>query len=442
MNEVSSCMAKVSAARKETGSPQRVLIALSGGADSVALFCILKELAHQEQFQIAAVHVHHGLRNTADRDARFCQALCEHSGVPFFIRHVHLKGTSENEAREARFQAFADVYSEWNADAIALAHHSGDQAETVLMHLLRGSGSRGMAGMAVCSEFGMHGTSMKLFRPLLGIRKETLVSIAIGMHGSFCHDETNDSDLYTRNYLRLQIMPKLSERMPGFEEALGRTAGIMRAEDDFMNQLAKYFLASYGFLHPPVPFLEYEPFRCQHLALRRRIMQCFLTSDEPYDTINKAAEITAGISINLKHGWHITADSQHICLVRPEPVDCKMHPLQVLAASNATGDGRHAQRMPMVLYEKCTLRYRKPGDYLQPFGMQGKKSLQDYLVDKKISEPMRDYIPLLCIENEVIWVIGVGPSEKVREKNGEEQIFLSYPGRLPFEKTERGNTDE
>lgn len=434
MNEVCSCMASVSAARREIGSPQRVLIALSGGADSVALFCLLKNLADQERFEIAAVHVHHGLRQTADRDAAFCEQLCKQYNVTIFVQHVHPKGRSEEEARKERFNAFSLVYNAWGADVLALAHHASDQAETVLLHLFRGSGCKGLSGMSMLAEHFVNGSRMKLFRPLLGIGKDALTAIAVELHGSFCHDETNDSDCYTRNYLRRQVLPRILERIPQAEAAIGRTAQILQSENDFLDALSRRFIREHGTQELPISHLDYPSFLQQHLALRRRIMQRFLPFDEPFETIDRAAVITAGQSVNLQRGWHLTADSRFICLVPPEKTNYQILPLQKQAESLSTGDGIHTQRMPLKLFEQCDLRYRKPGDFIQPFGMKGTKSLQDYLVDRKVSEPMRDYLPLLCIENEVIWAIGIGASEKVRCKNGEEAVLLRYPSRLPFEK--------
>lgn len=435
-------MAKVSVARREIGSPQRVLIALSGGADSVALFCILKELSCHERFEIAAVHVNHGLRKTADRDELFCEHLCAQNSVPYFNRRVHLKGTSEQEARQARYNAFANVYKEWHADAIALAHHSGDQAETILMHLFRGSGTKGVAGMQMLSTYKKNGIEMRLFRPLLSCAKESLQKIALEKHGSYCHDETNDSDMYTRNYLRLHIMPAIKKKMPKAEEALCRTAEIFQTENDLLDTMAKDFLSGHARQSAPVPFIEYPAFRALHLALRRRIMLLFLPSEENFEIIDSAASIQPGMNVNLQGRCHLHADEKMICLVHSHSLQQPIASLMIEPANNRTGNGIRSQSMSKCLYSSCSLRYRMPGDFIQPFGMTGTKSLQDYFVDRKVPEPMRDHMPLLCKGNEVIWIIGIGPSEKVRNTDNEERVYLTYTGSLPFEKDERGNTHE
>lgn len=442
MNEASSCMANVSVARREIGSPQRVLIALSGGADSVALFCVLKELAHLEKFEIAAVHVNHGLRDTASRDEMFCEQLCAKNSVPFFKHHLLLKGASEQEARLARYEAFADAYKTWHAEVIALAHHRGDQAETLLMHLFRGSGSKGAAGMKLLSKYEANGMEMHIFRPLLSWPKESLKAIALEQFGSFCCDETNDNDMYTRNYLRTHVMPVIMKRMPKAEEALCRAADIFQAENDLLDTMAKQFLAKHASMSAPVPFIEYPPFSALHLAMRRRVMQLFLPFEEGFERIDSAANILPGKCVNLRKRSHLYADEKLICIVHSHSVQQTIAPFRVEPSQKRTGNGIRTQSMPTALYSECSLRYRQSGDFIQPFGMQGTKSLQDYLVDRKVSEPMRDHLPLFCKDSEVIWVIGIGASEKVRNIDSKESIFLTYTGRLPYEKDERGNTHE
>lgn len=434
MNELSSCMALVSEARKEIGTPKRVLIALSGGVDSVALFCILKKLAEEEQFEIAAVHIHHGLRDSADQDAAFCKSLCEKYQVPFFPKQVHLQGRSEMEARCARYAAFADVYAAWQADAIALAHHQSDQAETVLLHLFRGSGMQGLQGMRRQSNHVANGTDMCIFRPLLSFTKETLRSIVLSEIGAYCTDETNMSDTYTRNFIRLHVLPTLKERMPRAEEAICRTADILQTENDYLEECTNAFLQKHACLLQPVMFVEANAFFALHNALRRRVLQAMLPFAEEYHAICKAASIQTGETVNLQKDWRIFASKERIYFIPPFLNQQPIPPLHVGNDETWTGDGIHAQSMPKALFEQCSLRYRQAGDMIQPFGMQGIKSLQDYFTDRKIDAPLRDHMPLLCIGKEVIWAIGVGPSEKVKGIAGEERILLEYPATLPYEK--------
>ena len=435
MSIFSDCLAKVSHARAEIGCPKRVLVALSGGADSVALFCVLKELAERERFSIAAVHVNHGLRETAARDEAFCRELCQRFQIPFFSKAIRLTGSSEDEARRMRYIALADVYKQWNADVLALAHHRADQAETVLLHLLRGSGSRGLCGMKLLTEYNAGSMRFRLFRPLLDEKKENLVHIAQTIADAYCEDESNQSNLYTRNFLRLHILPTINMRIPKAENAICRTAVILQAEDEYLDSVAHGFLASNACLLPPLHFLEIQPFLQQHLAMRRRIIQHFLPFAEDFETIDHAANMQPGSAVNLQKGWRLSASSTRIYLLPSQPDLPQIPQLAVLPYYGCHGDGIHFQAMPARLFKECVMRYREPGDSIHPFGMQGTKSLQDYLVDRKIDAPVRDYLPLLCKGKEVIWAIGAGVSEKARcSSHTDELVYLNYTAKLPYEK--------
>lgn len=425
---------KVQGAWEEIGCPKRVLIALSGGSDSVALFCILKKLSLQCNLSIAAVHVHHGIRKTADRDAAFCQQLCKKHQVPFFVHYLSLHSSGENEARQARYAAFADVYATWQADSIALAHHKADQAETVLLHLFRGSGSKGLCGMTALSEQNISNTRMRIWRPLLQESKETLLQLSSRENGLWCDDETNETDVYTRNFLRLQILPAITKRIPNAEENICRAASILQAEQEWMDETVQAFLDEHACKLMPLPFLETAPFSILHVALRRRIMHSFLSFLDPTsEHILPAADIKASGTVNLPKGYVLKASENRIYLLPPGCMQTPIPPLVPQLTAAGTGDGIRAQSIPASLYDACVLRYRKPGDFIQPFGMTGTKALQDYLVDRKVDAPLRDHIPLLCLGSEVIWAIGVGASEKVRCTEEEESILYTYPARLPYE---------
>ena len=440
MDDFVQCLSRVRSAWQGAGAPRRLLVALSGGVDSVALFLLLEKLAREEDLSLGCVHVDHGLRETSRRDAIFCRTLCEKHGVSFHLKKVQLPSASENHAREARYAAFAEAYQAFHADALALAHHKSDQAETVLLHLFRGAGSRGLGGMRPVSTATVQGVSMQLFRPILNMEKSQLQCIVETEGCGSCQDETNASDAYLRNFLRLNILPKVEERIPKAEESLCKTAAILQAENDWMDGEANAFLQKNAFKSPSVTYLDYPAFSVLHVALRRRIMQMFIPVEMDFSEVLSAADIQPGAFVNLKQGFRLNATNSRIYLLPSVLQQLPIRTLQVQEASGeATGDGKYSQRMPKALYAACVLRYRKPGDWIQPFGMQGKKSLQDYLVDRKIDAPLRDHLPLLCLESEVIWVMGVGASEKVRRKNDTEEIMLVYPDRLPFDRRGKGD---
>jgi len=198
---------------------KRLAVGLSGGVDSVVLLHLLRELAPRHGFRLSAVHVHHGLSPNADDWARFCRKLCRGWVVPLTVRRVSVqkKGRGlEAAAREARRAAFAAVA----ADAIVLAHHLDDQAETVLLNLLRGAGPRGAAAMQAAGRLG----DKRLLRPLLQVRRREILAYARAHHLEWIEDESNRDAALARNFLRLRVGPLLEERFPRWRESLARAA--------------------------------------------------------------------------------------------------------------------------------------------------------------------------------------------------------------------------
>ncbi len=425
--------ARVSHSWQQNGCPQRVLVALSGGCDSVALFAILRALSSQHLTQLAAVHVNHGIRETAERDAQFARKLCEKYGVPFFLEKAELRSPSENDAREARYAAFARVYQKWGAQALALAHHRSDQAETVLLHLFRGSGSRGLCGMAEFHSLSIRGTDMNLWRPCLQLSKEELKAIATQSGDAWCEDETNASDAYLRNFLRQRILPAIGKRMPGAEDAIVRTADILQKENQWMDQEAQLFLSRHAHLHQPVKWIKKDAFVALHEGMRRRVMLHFLPESVNYDMICAAANVQDGETVNLTENRRILCLENGIYLMDPLQQKPAILPLQPAPSCGKRGNGITCQSIPERVYHGCWLRYRREGDVIRPFGMEGTKKLSDYLADKKVPQLLRDYLPLLCKENRVLWVIGVGAAEETRCHGNQDELMLTYMGPLLYQ---------
>jgi tRNA(Ile)-lysidine synthase len=213
---------------------KRIAVALSGGIDSVVLLHVLKE--HPG---VSAVHVHHGLSPNADAWAAFCRRLCKQWGVPLKISKVKVRRSGkglEAAAREARYEAFRKL----KADVIALAHHLDDQAETVLMNLLRGAGLRGAGGMRPLARF----QGKVLARPLLEMPRKELEGYA-RLHGlQWIEDETNADETLARNFLRRRVGPLVETRFPQWKRSLARAARLFSEKDDRAARLLREYLAS------------------------------------------------------------------------------------------------------------------------------------------------------------------------------------------------------
>jgi tRNA(Ile)-lysidine synthase len=216
---------------------QKLLLAFSGGLDSRVLLELLAELRSSIGFNLSAMHVHHGLSLNADNWAKFCSETCAALDVPIEITHVNVVKDSglglEASARDARYRALLNI----GADYVVLAHHQDDQAETLLLQLLRGAGAKGLSGMAVQDG------PRRLLRPLLDIPRAELLAFAEQRRLQWVTDESNDDVSYDRNYCRHEIFPILEKRFPAAKQTLARSASHLAEAVMLLDELAQIDLA-------------------------------------------------------------------------------------------------------------------------------------------------------------------------------------------------------
>lgn len=220
-------------------SPPHLLLALSGGLDSMVLLHLLAACRNQLSFELSAMHIHHGLSVNADKWAAFCQQQCARLGVPLQVTHVNVtqhpayKNSArgvEGEARELRYQA---LFSARQIDYVVTAHHQDDQAETLLLQLCRGAGVKGLASMAMVDKV------RRLLRPFLGQSRQTLLAYAEAHAIEWCDDESNDNTQYDRNFLRHKVMPLLESRFKGVKPVFARAASHMAEANELHHALAE-----------------------------------------------------------------------------------------------------------------------------------------------------------------------------------------------------------
>ena len=205
-----------------------VLVGLSGGADSVCLLHFLRYLAQEKHFALAAVHINHGLRQTALRDQHFCETLCKNLDIPLFTLNVNAAETAQKEdlspehgARKARYEAYKKIARKWGATKLALGHHLDDQAETFLLNLLRGTKAKGLAGIPVRRPLT---PQVEIVRPLLCITRAETEDYLKQNGLSYVTDETNFDDAFTRNWIRNELLPLLEQKQPQIREHITEMA--------------------------------------------------------------------------------------------------------------------------------------------------------------------------------------------------------------------------
>lgn len=413
---------------------ERVTAAVSGGVDSTCLFHLLLAFRESIPFTLEAVHVHHGIRESADRDEAFVRTLCEDAKVPLTVIHVDVPKVSEKEktgleetARRLRYEALEKL----DTDRIALAHHAQDQAETLLLNLIRGSGLKGLSGM-----LPVHG---RYIRPLLLLLPEEIREWMIAHHHSWVEDETNQDLYFQRNYIRHVLLPLMIEHgNPQTVPAMARAAGLLQQDEEVLTDLARRELAGAWINEGlSIPALKEQP-----EAIRSRMIRLFLEEKAGLHnvarihiaSIEMLLDQPSGHAVSLPGFRRIRREYDFLRAEEPEMVQMEdefiipgipwygridRFPLELSISfvENVKIDRNSKNLYTKIFdYDKIkntlTVRTRRPGDYLT-IG-KGHKKLKDYLIDEKISHHLRDRIPLLADGSHILWVIGYRMSDECK----------------------------
>jgi tRNA(Ile)-lysidine synthase len=366
---------------------RRVAVGLSGGLDSTVLLQVLAEAAAAHGFSLRAVHVHHGLSPNAGAWARFCRALCRRLGVPLSVRKVAViakGGGLEAAAREARYGAYRGV----RADALALAHQLDDQAETVLMNLLRGAGRRGASGMPARALLQ---DGKLLLRPLLEVPRAAIRAYAESRALDWIEDESNADMARTRNFIRLRVAPVLEERFPRWREALSRAARHFSASEADSRLLLREYLAGQGLRAPSetklVEMLKQLTAQgarttLEHDGARLKLYRGALHRET-------APSATAFSSLPWSGERRIA-----IPALRGE---VRFRP--------ARGKGIDLKRVDRGAW---ILRLRAGGERLQTDARRPRRTLKNLFQEAGIAPWRRERLPLLYCGQDLVWVPGLG----------------------------------
>ena len=417
----------------------RVLIALSGGADSVALAVMLADAREEYALTLSAVHVDHGIRPESPEDAEFCRQLCGKLDIPLCTERVDAPGMASREhcgletaARHLRLRVLERAFMETRSDYIVTAHHMDDQAETVLMHLARGAGLEGLCGMRTLSG--------KFYRPLLNYRKAELKAFLAGRGYEWREDATNRVADNPRNALRLKVIPEIERWYPGFVRAAARCADTAQIESDFLETLTEDFIQKGGACRRFCTWLSLDD--PPHRAILRRAIRASCPEELTWEQVN-ALEALCGqtrgkIDIGPDHFAERTGSRLYFVPKRlPEiaPVPLRLDgttrfpPLcEIDAAPSAptpikTDPGR--QVLNVKALAGAVVRTRREGDRIRPLGC-GDRLLSDYFIDKKVDRPLRDAVPLIAVGSRVHWVCGYGISKEAAVHPGDDAVELVY----------------
>lgn len=427
-----------------------ILVAVSGGPDSLGLLYFLKTMAQKEGLRLGCCCVNHHLRPEAGEEAAHVETIAKSLDIPFYLRHVDVKkaqqegkGSLETVARELRYEALRQVKGEGNFQWIAVAHHADDQAETILFHLLRGSGSRGLSGIQ--PKRG------DLIRPFLEVTKKEIEEFLQTFSCKACHDATNDIPDTSRNKIRLRLLPKLLSYNPNLVASLGHTAAILREEDKYLQDLARAWLQRWaqvsrgGCRLLPRKELQQLPLALARRVLleatqettgesldfqgleRLRLLALQGTSGQktsgsltmgqvegpdfflyPGTTKDKGDMDTEEVLELLYKKWmhHQVDYLPKTAIIENNEEQERLGPWQ-MTVQHLSQRPSFVRRNQYVLDEDKVgtlhLSYPTAQDHMAPWGMEGKKSIFRLLQEAHVPSVLRKAWPLVSDENHIYW---------------------------------------
>ena len=379
----------------------RWVAALSGGADSVCLLRVLLELG----CEVVAAHCNFGLRGEESRrDEEFVGRLCRDLGVPLRVKRfateeeARARGESvEMAARRLRYEWFEQLRREEECAAVAVAHHKGDQVETVLLNLLRGSGVSGLRGMLPRSGH--------VVRPLLCLEKREILDYLKEQGQAYVTDSTNLEPVCKRNRLRLEVLPLLRELNPSVDEALCRTAGYMREAEEVIRQ---WGVRSEERGVRSEEGREYC--RLSDVAPPRTWLHYWLAPRGFNRTqIEQILEARAG-SRFLAAKWQLFVGEGELCLAPWPPGEIpyilKVEEEPYEGEWQISKDAWEATLDADLLEGELSLRRAEAGDRFYPYGMRGSKLVGDYLTNLKVRSPEREEQLVVCCGERIAWLVG------------------------------------
>ncbi|MBF0516676.1 MAG: tRNA lysidine(34) synthetase TilS [Nitrospirae bacterium] len=419
-----------------------VIVGLSGGADSVTLLYCLRELAMG--LTLYAVYIDHGLRPVeTPREIEFCANLCYTIGVSFCAEQISLPpkitSNSQDTLRELRYEILERIAYERKAARIAMGHNKDDQAETVLLHFIRGSALSGLGGIPPVRG--------KIIRPLIDTTRADIEKYIDSIDATnsgglkFVTDSSNLTQKYTRNKVRHSLLPVLKQYNPNIVDTLTRNADIIRDENTYMERLSiKKTMTLISRRTDRTVELFLLPLQTLEKTIQRRVLKTALGSVDSLkgigaihidDIIELVKHAPTGASIDLPRGIRaikgyslvtITTEEQTCApintytLETPGELIIKEAGVVVRASLAEAGQGAPNRLSVIVdadrLENPLTVRGRSDGDYFYPMGFGKRKKVQDFFVDEKVPKNARDGVPLVFSGDELVWIAGIRGDER------------------------------
>ncbi len=411
---------------------QHIIIGVSGGADSICLFHILRLLQEEYELKLTVAHINHGMRQEAEEDAAFVEELCKEWEVPYKEHKCNIvelakeqKCSEEVVGRNERYEFFEKVRSEYGADRIAVAHTMNDQAETMLMRLVRGTGVTGLGAIMAKRDF--------IIRPLLMMSREEVETYCSDNGLLFKEDVTNKMNIYTRNKMRLQVLPILKKEFnPKAVEAIAQAAIQLQETEDYLEKQTKIAYDSAVQKYKKGYSINIKELMSFHQVIQSRVVRMAIEhhmgslKDVSYRNITDILSLMdkqSGKSINIGGKSVAVREHDEIRVIKQEKtlaysqilelgvnkiVECNKK-VQMIPLDSSKNTQRYENTYTKNIdYDKINgnvhIRTRRAGDRIRL--KNGSKKLKDFFIDEKIPKTSRDDIVLIADGANIIWIVG------------------------------------
>lgn len=442
----------------------KVIVGVSGGPDSLCLLYLLNILKSRLNVDLYVAHVNHGIRGTsADEDEKFVVYISKQLKLPVFVKHAKVYEysiktgmTVEEAGREVRYTFFKQLMGKLGANKVAVGHNMNDNAETVVLNLLRGSGMEGLKGIEPVRDF--------IIRPLIGIKRQDIENYCRELNINPRMDESNTDTAFTRNRVRVELIPYLKENFnPNVIDSISRTAQLINDENSFLSVLVKdYYSRCLIENEAGKIILSQKEFCKYHNAVKRRVLRMAVEGlkgttkgverihiDSAIDLITQGRtgtwiRIPKDVVVSIEYNQIVVKNEtirkqviySYKILIPGDTIISKLGTVlttKVLSRYEAASI-KKSSHICVLDHEKIQgdilIRNRRNGDVINPSGMLGTKKLKDFFIDEKIPREARDSMPLVAVDNEIIWIIGRRYSDKYEVSNQTREVLvLEYKSR-------------
>ena len=445
-----------------------ITVGVSGGPDSLAMLDMLHKISSKTRLTLNVAHLNHGIRGKkSEEDGEFVKKFCEALNIPCFIQTRDIPKIAKSEslsletaARMERHRFLWEISDKCGASPIALGHTLDDQVESILMHLIRGSGLDGLKGMELMSDRTLAGKKLTIFRPLLSISRDAILNYCREQALNPRTDSTNSSLEFTRNSVRLKLIPILESYNPSVKKNLFRFSQIIAEDVKFLEKASEdawnlCVSNNNGILIIDTELFNDFPGALAYRILRRairvvkgspdNISQTHLKStlalavSKNCNSINLPEQITARKMYNKllihKCGEILTdlpsihfesrVSAPGITTIPGWKIETSVDTAPTDYVENKMELGGHAW-LDLDIKDNLSVRKRSPGDIFHPTGMKNTKKIQDFMTDRKIPKDLRDRIPLLVGDNGIAWIVGWRTADWATPTPGKQALKVKF----------------